>query len=189
MRALLAGLTTPAQLVYESSTDLCGLVTKICGQPLQPAINLDTSRPGTPPPMGHRRSLPATPYRLLHAIGETVRAQGILPPPLAALSAHWAVVAYLWSLRPPTPPPVPPELRLSPSVRMLSGRQRGIWSEVMAIGVANILLDESLGAGETASPMLDVDRWLAPAVTAGVLTHADPRRRPDYLAVRYTAAP
>lgn len=186
--SLLAGLPTPAGLAYESSEDLCRLVSAICGQRLRPAINLGTSGSGVAPATGHRGSVPATPYRLLHAIGETVRAQSILPPPLAAYSAHWAVVGYLWSLRPPAPPPMPLELRLSPYAQTFAGRQRGIWSEVMAIGVANVLLAESLASGETASALLDVDRWLAPAVAAGVLTHIDPRRRPDYLAVRYTAS-
>jgi hypothetical protein len=62
-----------------------------------------------------------------------------------------------------------------------------MWSEAVAIGVASIFLEESLGPGETASALLDVDRWLEPALAAGVLTHVDPKRRPDYLAVRYTA--
>ncbi len=186
---LLSGLSTEANLVYESSTDLCTRVASLCGQALTPAINLDTSLPGVPSPLsgGHRASITASPYHLLHAMGQTIRGQSILPPPLSRFSGHWAVVAYLSCFRPPAPPPTPIELRLSPYANALRGRQRAIWSEAMAIGVADFLTERSLEAGATVSQLLDVDGgWLKWAIDAKLVTHLEPKRRPDYLAVRYT---
>jgi hypothetical protein len=186
--ALVTGLSTRANLVYESSIDLCSLVAK---RAVKPAINLETPWPGQPSPnTGHRGWFVASPYELLHAIGQTTRGTNILPWPLSWFSGHWAVAAYLSCFRLSASPPSPCELRLSPHAHALKGRQRAIWSEGVAIGVASLLVQRSLGPKESASQLLDVDQgWLKWAVNKRYVTHVNPKRRPDYLVRRETPGP
>jgi len=60
----------------------------------------------------------------------------------------------------------------------------------VAIGVADLLVQRSLGPQESASQLLDVDQgWLTWAINEKYVTHVTPNRRPDYLVVRYTPEP
>lgn len=187
---LVAGLSTPTRLTYESSVPLSTVVSGFAGTPVVPVAGLDTTgaAPGTPA-WGDRDSEPTTAYEFLHAMSETMRGQHVLPNPLSAYAAQWAALSHLWSFRPPPPGE---DLRLSPYVTAVSGRLRAAWSELVGTATAVILLRHWAPTGSSLT-IVDVDRGqLALAVGAGLLQHPVPAgapsaHRPDLLAFVHNA--
>lgn len=183
LSALIGGLGTSATLVRESSASLCAaVVAEGAALPLRPCENLDTTGVAalTAP---DQDSLTVKPGDYLLNIGEAAGGVMLMPWPILRSAAQWAIARYLWTFDPPGPT-APPYLQQTVYTPAIRSRQRGIWTEDMAIGLAQTLLWESLQAGDWSTPLLDSDLWLEPLVGGGHVTLTKPKSRPDYIALR-----
>lgn len=110
-----------------------------------------------------------------------------MPWAVSGYATQWAIYRYIWSFLPPPAAPVS-KLTQSPYTDGVAGRQRGIWTEDIGIGVAQKLLRASLGPGDYATPLLDSDIWLERLVASGDVTLRRRKSRPDYISFRWLAA-